>query len=140
MPHTTPLLRFSFDYSSLNCRVPRVPIRFIGRNDKITPVINAVLDSGADEITIPKELADWLSLNLQPKPHPVNTASGKERAFTAAADFFLGRGGREVKYKNVEICVIEKCPAILVGISPVFEDFDVKISAGERKFVLEPKK
>ena len=140
MPNKTPLLKFIFDYSKLNCRVPRIPIRFLRNDGKSTPVIDAVLDSGADEVTIPKSLADWLQLSLKPKQNQINTASGKENAFIATVDFYIGRGGREVKYEKVQICVIDKCPAILIGINPVFDDYKITIIASEKKYAMEPTK
>jgi len=51
----------------------------------------------------------------------------------------LGRGGRVVQYTDIDICVMDKCPAILVGIHPIFEDYKITIMAYENKFNLEPK-
>jgi predicted aspartyl protease len=140
MPRTSPPLKFVFDYKRFHCRIPIIPVRFI-RNDNVsTQIINAVLDSGADAITIPKDLAVWLQLKLEPRDTPAMTAAGTIKAYKAIVPgFVLGQGGREVNYKNIEVCVMENCPYILVGISPVFEDYIVIINAYQNKFTLEPR-
>jgi hypothetical protein len=141
MPRTTPLLKFVFDYKRFHCRIPIVPVRFV-RFDKVsTQIINAVLDSGADAITIPKELAQWLQLKLEPVKTSAMTAAGTTNALVGKApEFILGQGGREVKYEDVEIYTMEHCPYTLIGIAPVFEDYDVTILASQRRFKLEPRK
>jgi hypothetical protein len=120
--------------------VPLIPITFFNKSGVRTqPLNNAILDSGAYEITIPKALADMLELELKPRSNLVHTAGGLIEAYTATIDFTLGRGGRFVHYTNVDICVMNQCPAVLVGINPIFKDYNVTILAHERKSVLEPR-
>jgi len=59
MPRITPLLKYTFDYKRHHCRIPIIPVRFVRSDNVSTQIINAVLDSGADAITIPKDLAKW---------------------------------------------------------------------------------
>lgn len=133
------LLKFSFSYDDL-FGIPLVPINFFYKDGTPTqPFNNAILDSGASEITIPKVLADLLELELKPRDHPAQTASGEVEAYTAITDFNLGRGGRIVKYNDIEICVMENCPAILIGIRPIFMDYNITIMAYRKKCFLEPK-
>ena len=138
MTHST-LLKFNFSYD--DCfGVPLIPITFFHKDGTQTQLLNnAILDSGAYEITIPKALADMLGLELRPRSNPVHTAGGQIKACTATIDFALGRGGRFVKYTDVDICVMEHCPAILIGINPVFKDSTVTIMAHQRKCILEPR-
>jgi len=138
MPHST-LLKFIFTYD--NCfGVPLVPITFFNKDGVPTQLLNnAILDSGAHEITIPMALADMLGLELRPRSNPVHTAGGLIEAYTATISFKLGRGGRFVHYANVDICVIKQCPAVLIGIHPIFEDYTVTIMAHKRKCILEPR-
>ena len=139
MPRITPLLKFAFDYKRFHCRIPIVPVRFVRSDNVSTQMINAVLDSGADAITIPKDLAEWLQLKLEPMKTPAKTAAGTTNAFIGkVSEFILGQGGREVIYKDVEVCTMEHCPYTLVGISPVFEDYNVKIMASQKRYILEP--
>lgn len=138
MPHSE-LIKFTFSYDN-RCKTPLIPIRFIDSNGRPTPTFNAILDSGADEATIPKRLADKLGFkNLIKREKPIHTAGGKKEAFTTKANFNLGRGGREVKYTDIDICVIDIDMPILIGITPVFEDYQVTIKAYNNKFVLDLK-
>jgi predicted aspartyl protease len=138
MPHST-LLKFNFTYDN-RFGVPLIPITFFSKDCVRTQLLNnAILDSGAYEITMPKALADMLGLKLRQKSNPVHTAGGLIEAYTATIDFTLGRGGRFVHYTNVDICVMKQCPAVLIGIHPVFEDYTVTIMAHQQKCVLEPR-
>jgi hypothetical protein len=138
MSHST-LLKFNFIYD--DCfGVPLIPITFYNKEGSRTQLLNnAILDSGAYEITIPKTLADLLGLELRPRSNPVHTAGGLIEACTAKIDFDLGRGGRFVHYTNVDICVMKQCPAVLIGIHPIFEDYSVTIMSHQRKCILEPR-
>ena len=69
MTRTSPLLKFVFNYKRFQCQIPIVPVRFIRADNVSTQIINAVLDSGADTITMPKDLAEWLQLKLEPGIH-----------------------------------------------------------------------
>jgi hypothetical protein len=140
MPRTTPLLKFVFDYSRFHCRIPIVPVRFVRSDGVSSPIINAVLDSGADALTIPKELAEWLQIKLEQTKTSAKTAAGTTNAFIGKApEFTLGQGGREVSYKDVEVYTMEHCLYTLVGITPVFEDYNVTILASQKRFRLEPR-
>jgi predicted aspartyl protease len=102
-------------------------------------MIHAVLDSGADALTIPEELAGWLHLKLKPQKTPARTAAGTTNAYVGTVpQFILGQGGREVKYTNIEVYTIEHCPYTLVGIAPVFEEYNVTIRASQKRFTLTP--
>jgi len=138
MPHS-PLLKFNFSYDD-RFGVPLIPITFFHKDGIRTQLLNnAILDSGAYEITIPKALAEMLGLELRPRSNPVHTAGGQIEACSATINFTLGRGGRVVQYSNVDICVMEQCPAVLVGIHPIFIDYTVTIMAHQRRCILEPK-
>jgi len=133
------LLKFNFTYDD-RFGVPLIPITFFNKGGVRTQLLNnAILDSGAYEITIPKALADMLELELRPRSNLVHTAGGLIEAYTATISLKLGRGGRFVHYAKVDICVIKQCPAVLIGIHPIFEDYNVTILAHERKSVLDPR-
>jgi len=138
MSHSN-LLKFTFKYKGKPPNIPLIPLRFFDNDNKPTPTFNAILDSGADEITIPKDLADLLGYKLMKRFEKINTAGGEIKAFKTKGKFDIGRGGREVEYKNIEICVIDYDIPVLVGIKPIFNDYKVTIFAFENKFILEPK-
>ncbi len=133
-------LRFAFKYEGKSPGIPLIPLRFFNIDNKPTPTFNAILDSGADEITIPRQLADLLEYKLAERSEKINTAGGEIKAYKTKGRFNIGRGGREVKYVNHNICVIDQDIPVLVGIKPVFNDYKVTISAYKNRFFLEPKK
>jgi len=138
MPHST-LLKFNFTYDE-RFGVPLIPVTFFNKDGARTQLLNnAILDSGAYEITIPRALADMLGLELRPRSNLVHTAGGLIEACTATIDFTLGRGGRFVQYNDVDICVMKQCPAVLIGIHPIFEDYTVTIMAHKKKCILDPR-
>ena len=57
--------------------IMEIILRFVDNNNKPTPTFNAILDSGADEITIPKDLADLLGYKLIKRSEKINTACGE---------------------------------------------------------------
>ena len=65
MLRITPLLKFVFSYEKFQCRIHIIPVHFISIDNKSTPIFHAVLDSGADTLTIPKDLAEWLGVPLK---------------------------------------------------------------------------
>jgi predicted aspartyl protease len=140
MTRTSPLIKFSFNYSQFGCNIPLVPVRFETSEGQKTRIINAVLDTGSDNIVIREDLANWLKISLTKRAQPANTAGGQQPAFSGTIPvFILGRGGREVRYENIEISVIKNNPAILVGIDPVLDDYIVELDAHNRKFTLTPR-
>lgn len=132
-------IKFSFKYKGTPPKIPLIPIRFFDISDKPTSTFNAILDSGADEITIPKDLADILEYDLIRRDRRINTAGGEMKAYKTHGNFNIGRGEREVEYRKEDICVIDHDIPVLVGIKPVFNDYQIKICAYENKFTMNPK-
>jgi len=139
MAHSN-LLKFTFKYEGIPPSIPLIPLRFFNIKNKPTDTFNAILDSGAHEITIPKNLADLLNYKLTKRSERINTAGGVINAYKTKGKFNIGRGGREVKYSNVNICVIDQDIPVLIGIKPIFDNYKITISAFENKFVLDPEK
>ena len=133
------LLRFTFNYGTHPPQIPLIPIRFFDNEKSSTPTFNAILDSGADEITIPLELAEYLGYKITPRTEKINTAGGEMNAFISKGDFCIGRGGREVVYHSVEMCVVDHDIPVLIGIKPLFNDYAMSIHAYDNKVVLTPK-
>ena len=89
MPHSN-LLNFTFKYSS---DFPSVPIRLKDQqNNNLTPVFDAMLDSGSYEIIVPKKIADYLHYDLKEREQPIHTVGGEKEGFSTAIDFRIGRG------------------------------------------------
>jgi len=140
MTRISPLVKFSFNYSQFGCNIPVVPVRFENADSQSTRIINAILDTGSDNVVIREDLANWLNISLTQRASPANTAGGQQPSFSGNVPvFILGRGGREVRYENIEISVIRNNPAILIGIEPVLDDYIVELDAHNRKFTLNPR-
>ena len=104
---------------------PLVPVRFIWKENR-TPIIDALLDSGSDNILIPINLAEGLGLSLRDLPKPIGTAGGDRKGFETQCDFEFGRGGRVERYTNLKINVIDSTDApVLIGRDPIFKDFKI---------------
>ena len=136
MKRTTPLLRFIFNYNKFDTKIPIIKVKL---NNSV--YIDVILDCGADRINISKKLANELKLKLKKLNKPITTAGGEKQAYTSTLDtFILGQNEREVVYKNVKIYVIDGLTDILIGMEPVFDDYDVKIMGYKRKVIFNPKK
>ena len=129
--------RLSFTY--INYGLPLVPINFFYPDREPTRTYTAILDSGSEKIVIPKSLSDELKLKLNPI-EPVDTGGGETNAYTSNINFNLGRDNNIVKYNNIDICVLDKSKAILVGIDPVFNDYKVVTMAYENKINFNQRK
>ena len=70
-------IKFTLKYKGNPPSIPLIPIRFFDSDDIPTLTFYAILDSGADEITIPKELADILGYTLNRRKRKINTAGGE---------------------------------------------------------------
>ncbi|HEY0090771.1 MAG TPA: aspartyl protease family protein, partial [Candidatus Lokiarchaeia archaeon] len=88
---------FVFDYY----RYPVVPVKFNYKN-KVTPIIDALLDSGGDFIVIPMPIATYLGLKLK-KAGSVDTAGGTTLLYKAELDMVLGKKEETVTYSNLQI-------------------------------------
>jgi len=125
-------LEFVFDYH----KYPVVPVRF-HYNDKDTPVIDALLDSGGDFIVIPMPIARYLDLKLK-KAGSVDTAGGTTSLYKANLNMVIGNKNQFFTYNNIEIHVSARNDIpILLGRSPIFEDHEIIFKKQENKLILK---
>ena len=120
-------------------KYPLLPVRFYN-GDKKTPLLEGLIDTGSDDILIPRELADFLILpKLQDKS---STGMGGQFAvFKTKVGVIIGRGGREFDLGVIEITArtdIRDDP-ILLGRYPIFHEFQLVIEEYLEKFHLIPK-
>ncbi len=118
---------------------PLIPVRFYSKRGK-TPIIEALLDSGADIIHINRGIMAYLGLS-KGKEIKGGGMGGQYSAFETKVGLILGRGGNEVDFGYVKAVFPEKEEAvpILIGRSPVFEEFQVIFEEYKKKFKLIPK-
>lgn len=120
-------------------KYPFIPVRFYYKQEK-TPVIEALIDSGADRLYLHKAIADNLNLPVMKRVECCGMG-GKYMSYETKVGLIIGRGGREVDFGLVSATVpeIEQDVPILIGRYPVFEEFQVIFEEFKQKFKLIPK-
>jgi hypothetical protein len=125
-------IQFMFDY----LKYPVVPVKFFC-NDKETPFIDALLDSGGDFIVIPMPIAKYLGLKLR-KAGSVDTAGGTASLFKANLDMVIGGKELSVTYNNLEIHVSDRDDIpVLLGRVPIFEDYEIIFKKQVNQLILK---
>jgi len=126
-----PVLKFIFDYF----KYPVIPVKFYSEN-KETPVIDALLDSGGDFIVIPMPIAKYLSLKLK-KAGSVDTAGGETVLFKSIVSMEIGRKDQTYTYKDIEIHVSDRNDIpVLIGRHPIFEDYEITFVNKKKQLIM----
>jgi len=126
-----PELMFIFDYF----RYPVIPVKFY-YNNKETPIIDALLDSGGDFIVIPLPIAKYLELKLK-RAGSVDTAGGETLLYKTKINMTIGKKTQTVTYHNIEIHVSERNDIpILLGRHPIFEDYEITFKKQLNQLIL----
>jgi predicted aspartyl protease len=127
--------RFVFEYH----RYPIVPIKFY-YEEKKTPAIDALLDSGGDFIVIPIPIAKYLGLKLK-KAGSVDTAGGATTLFKTTLSMIIGNKNKSTTYHNIQIHVSGRNDIpVLLGRHPIFEDYDITFKKQKNQLILNPVK
>ena len=120
---------------------PYMPIYLYYKEKKTLP-IEGLIDSGSDYLFIPKGLADFLNLP-KGKKEEIHGACGSCYGIETQVGLILGRGGgnREMDYGYVRACYPEKerFNPILIGRTPLFEEYRVVFEDYKKKFKLIPR-
>lgn len=125
-------IQFIFNY----IKYPIVPVKFYC-NNKETPFIDALLDSGGDFIVIPMPIAKYLGLKLK-RAGSVDTAGGEASLFKANLDMFIGGKELNVTYSNLEIHVSDRNDIpVLLGRFPIFEDYEIIFKKQTNQLILK---
>lgn len=123
---------FIFDYH----KYPIVPVKFSYEN-RDTPIIDALLDSGGDFIVIPMPIAKYLGLKLK-KAGSVDTAGGTTPLFKSNLDMTIGKKDYTVVYNNLEIHVSGRDDIpVLLGRNPIFEDYEITFKKKKNQLILK---
>ena len=124
--------KFIFDY----VRYPVVPVKFYNE-EKETPFIDALLDSGGDFIVIPMPISNYLGLKLK-KAGDVDTAGGTTLLFKATLSMIIGKREETVTYNNIQIHVSARNDIpVLLGRHPIFEDYEITFKKQKNKLMLK---
>jgi len=102
--------------------------------------MDGLLDSGSDGIVIPRSLADYLGLKLEPSSRPMRVANGRDvQRYTAKASITLGRGGRCCDPIDAEVSIpAEGEPPVLIGREPIFRLYVITFVEAEKRFEMRP--
>ncbi len=123
---------FIFDYY----KYPIVPVKFSYEN-RDTPIIDALLDSGGDFIVIPMPIARYLGLKLK-KAGSVDTAGGTAPLFKSNLDMTIGKKDYTVVYNNLEIHVSGRDDIpVLLGRNPIFEEYEITFKKKRNQLILK---
>ena len=124
--------RLVFEYY----RYPIVPAKF-HYNDKKTPVIDALLDSGGDFIVVPMPIAKYLGLKMK-KAGSVDTAGGTTSLLKATLSMIIGKKNKTATYKNIQIHVSTRNDIpVLLGRHPIFEDYEITFKKRKNQLILK---
>jgi len=116
---------------------PLIPLKFFV-NDRETPYIDALLDSGGDFIVIPKAIAKYLGVTLE-KAGSVDTAGGTTTLYKASVDMVMGDDTKKITYTNLEIHVSGRNDIpVLLGRHPIFEDHEIVFRKKHNQLILKP--
>lgn len=116
---------------------PIVPVKFKYK-DKKTPVIEALLDSGGDFIVIPRPIAEFLQMKLEPAGD-VDTAGGTASLYRANVDMIIGTKKSCTVYNDKEIFVSDREDIpVLLGRSPMFDDYEITFRKQTHQIILKP--
>ena len=148
------IIKFTFNYTKhtvvdettqeeIDLYYPTIPCMFASGTKK-TKITDALLDTGSDGIVLPKGAANFLELELEPKEKPMNVAGGLTvNQFKSKVDLTIGRGGRFVEFKDIEITVPDTNPEndrspILIGREPIFKYYEIEFIEAKRKVIMSP--
>lgn len=115
---------------------PFIPI-ILYNMSKTTPVIEAIIDSGADYIHIPRVLAENLELK-EGKKGKSSGMGGEYNTFETEVGLKIGRGIKtiDIGYVRAFYPETDTNVPIIIGRHPVFENFKIIFEEYDKKFTL----
>lgn len=118
---------------------PLIPVTFYYKG-KRTPIIEALIDSGADRIYLHKAIAEYLKLPMKKKTES-SGMGGKYISYETKVGVIIGRGGRKVDFGLVDAIFPEQDQDVplLIGRFPIFEEYKVIFEEYKKQFRLIPK-
>ena len=117
---------------------PFIPLTLRDSSDKQLRVI-ALLDSGADETVIPKDLAEVLGLKEQGDETDTGGIGGKVKVKKTRLSLRIGVGQRECYNLSIPALILQdknQDVPLLLGRHGFFEHFHITFKQDEEKIVL----
>jgi len=117
---------------------PYIPCVISSRSGKKRK-IDGLLDSGSDATVIPRRIADYLELELQPARSRMMVADGvRSERYVSKASLIIGRGGRFSDPIQIEVTVpAEGDPPVLIGRDPVFRHYAITFIEAEKRLEMK---
>ena len=104
-----------------------------------TPQTEGLLDSGADSVVLPLEVAKYLGLMLKEGEESMKVVGREVPRYSAKVNLIIGRAGRYWTFPDVEVAIpMEGDTPIIIGRDPVFKVYKVTFDELSGRFILEP--
>jgi hypothetical protein len=118
---------------------PFVPCT-ISSKKKRSRSTEGLLDSGSDGVVLPRALAEYLELDLEPATAPMMVADGRDmNRFVSRAVLMIGRAGRYSDPVEVEVSVpAQGNPPVLIGRNPIFRQYRITFIEAEKRLEMKP--
>jgi len=121
-------------------KAPFIPVFATNKFNRSIEVV-ALLDSGADNTVVPKDLADLLGLQVESTDIETGGIGGKVKVKKSRLRFAL-KGDRETYQLDVPALVLQDSSAdvpLLLGRNGFFEQFHITFRQNEEKIILKKK-
>jgi len=118
-------------------KAPYIPIFSRDRNGKLVRIV-ALVDSGADDTVVPKDLSIILGLK-EHEESDTGGIGGKVKARKSRLSFEI-RGSRETYHLDVPVLILQDQSSdvpLLLGRHGFFENFHVIFKQDEEKMILK---
>jgi hypothetical protein len=143
------LLDFRFNYDKLTFvdRVaseggeafyPLLPVTLFSNGKSLRPMVG-LLDSGSDEIVLPRSIATRLGLDLK-RADPLTVVGSKTNRFESKVSMTIGRAGRICEPINdIKVSVLEGDDTpLIIGRDPIFKLYRITFVEAENRFEMTP--
>ena len=140
-------MRLSFKFKDVDIgdhlhaiRRPIIPVTLSSAAGKSID-IEAFIDSGSDNTVIPKDIADFLELELGKKTDEIALGGEKFKAALWHVHMTVTDGRETVRLPDIVVSVpIEGgtvLEEVLIGREPFFRDFDITFRQNSNRIILE---
>lgn len=138
-------MAFSFKYKQSSfpdgttVSVPKIPVSLVGEARVLKTM--CLLDSGATETMVPKEIADLLGLEMKKSNKTTVTAvGGKTEAWQSKIKIIVEEKGRRKHHITASTCILNDndLDEIVVGRAGFFEAFDITFMETRKRVRLKP--
>lgn len=143
------LLNFRFNYErlpfvdrftseSIDAFYPLLPVTLSSNGNSIGPIVG-LLDSGSDEIVLPRFIATRLGLDLE-RVNPITVVGSRIDRFESHVSLSLGRAGRICgPINDIKVSVLEGDDTpLIIGRDPIFKLYRITFIEAENRFEMLP--